>query len=86
MPKSQAMEQMREQYKRLYSVFKSNDLEVTPFASRLKGESDPNRVRDGLIAMRNFLITQGCLENDPEVRSVPKDNRPEYDLACREFV
>lgn len=86
MPTSQAMEQMREQYKRLYSVFKSNDLEVTPFASRLKGESDPNKVRDGLVAMRNFLITQGCLESDPEVRNVPKDNRPEYDLACREFV
>ena len=77
---------LRAQYTSLAAVFRSNQLDLVPFSSRLKGETDPLKVRDGVSAMRQFLIYRGFLENDPDVSAVSDDNRPEYDLACREYV
>lgn len=77
---------LRAQYTSLAAVFKSNQLYLVPFSSRLKGETDPLKVREGITAMRNYLIYRGFMENDPEVSRVPDDNRPEYDLACRDYV
>ena len=81
-----SIDQYRNLYRDLYNVFRANNLDATPFTSRLSGETDESRIREGIHAMRNFLIANGCMEADPEVRKVPEDNRGEYDLASREYV
>ena len=70
----------------LWNLFKQNRVDIGPFARRLKGETNPDKVREGVTAMREFLTYRGFMENDPNVRDVPADNRPEFDLASREYV
>lgn len=77
---------LRAKYLSLALVFKENRLDITPFASRLKGETSTDKIRQGVTAMREFLTYRGFLENDPRVSAVDEDNRPEYDLACREYA
>lgn len=83
---SDTVEDFRAQYSSLLTVFRKNNLNEKPFASRLKGETDLNRIRQGVTAMREFLIYRGFLENDPQVAAVHEDNRPEFDSAAREYV
>lgn len=80
------MTELRADYSRYARVFTSNRLNLEPFTSRLRGETDIERIRDGVAAMRNYLICRGFLENDPVVTTVDDDNRPEFDLACRQEV
>jgi hypothetical protein len=79
-----AVDDLRQKYTTLRDVFKKNNLDAVPFTERLRGETNLVNIRDGIHAMRNFLIASGCLEDDPYVKRIPADNRPEYDLACRE--
>lgn len=81
-----AVDHLRQKYTELGKVFKKNGLDASPFTERLRGETDLANIREGLDAMRNFLLVNRCLEDDPYVRRIPADNRPEYDLACRESV
>lgn len=79
------MNSLRAEYKRLYKVFTDNNLDPSPFARRLYGESNVDNIRSGVAAMHNFLVVHGCMEDDPIVRRVAPDNRAEFDLASREF-
>jgi hypothetical protein len=80
------MDSLREKYREYSKTFKDNRLDLTPFASRLQGETDTKRVREGVSAMRSFLIYRGFMENDPHVSRIDGDNRPEFDLSHREDV
>lgn len=80
------LEMLRAQYAALAQVFNSNNLPLNLFADRLKGETDMGRIREGVSAMRDYLIYRGFMENDPQVAAIPDDNRPEHDLALRDSV
>lgn len=78
------MNALRSEYTRLYGIFTKNNLDPGPFARRLYGERDIDNIRQGVAAMRDFLIANHCLDDDPMVRQVDEDNRPEYEHASRE--
>lgn len=77
---------LRQKYTALRVVFRANNLDISPFDERLRGKTDPESIREGIHAMRHFLIANGCMEDDPFVKRIPADNRPEYDLACLNSV
>lgn len=72
---------LRLRYRELAAQFRANGLDPVVFAERLRGQDDPDVVREGLAAMRALLASKGLLDylGDP-------DNRAEAELAAAEKV
>lgn len=75
---------LRDEYRELYRLFEFNKLDPSPFTDRLRGETDPEKIHEGVRAMRVFLIYRGVKECDPNAGEIDPDNVPEYQLAFGE--
>lgn len=75
---------LRDEYRELYRLFDSNKLDPSPFTDRLRGETDPEKIHEGVRAMRVFLIYKGIEKCDPNAGKIDPDNLPEYQLAFGE--
>ena len=81
--KSMSLSELRSRYRELHHAFIQAGLDPSPFGTRLYGETDMERIRDGVSAMEDHLRSKGVL---PLLHDVDDDNRPEYQHALSESV